>query len=139
MLPRQDHSPLKSKSLPPPSACCFSRECSGHLQSWKGCTFCFCLQYREAALKRWSKLCQCGCARPGMNKLPGVLPGVLDEMIEEFPHFPGDNPLWVEELEELVFLCHRAIGPFEIGTSSFRVLWMSFSNPKWAIWIQLAS
>lgn len=62
--------------------------------------------------------------------LPGVLLGVLEELRDTLADLPGDRP---EVLEELAFLCHLAMGPFVIGISSFKMLWMSFSNPNWAM------
>lgn len=67
------------------------------------------------------------------TSLPGVLLGVFEELTDEFP---GDEALRAEELEELedleeqAFLCHLAMGAFVMGMSSFRMLWMSLSNPN---------
>lgn len=64
--------------------------------------------------------------------IPGVLLGVFDELCDTLADFPGDKPLRAA-FDELAFLCHLAIGPFVMGISSFRILWMSFSNPNCAI------
>lgn len=71
------------------------------------------------------------------NTLPGVLLGVLDELRDTLADLPGDNPPKADAFDELAFLCHLAMGAFVIGISSFRILWMSFSNPNWAIIVQL--
>lgn len=65
--------------------------------------------------------------------LPGVLLGVFDELMDAFADFPGDKAFKVDVFEELVFLCHLAIGTFVMGISSLRILWMSFSKPNCAI------
>lgn len=65
------------------------------------------------------------------HTLPGVLLGVLDELSDTLAGLPGDNP--ADVLDELAFLCHLAMGAFVMGMSSFKMLWMSFSNPNCAI------
>lgn len=67
------------------------------------------------------------------NTLPGVLLGVFDELRDTLADFPGDKPLRADVFDELAFLCHLAMGAFVIGMSSFKMLWMSFSNPNCAI------
>lgn len=59
--------------------------------------------------------------------------GVFDELSDTFAGLPGDNPLRLDVFEELAFLCHLAMGAFVMGISSFKMLWMSFSNPNCAI------
>lgn len=65
--------------------------------------------------------------------LPGVLLGVFDELSDELADLPGDRPFKADVLDELAFLCHLAMGAFVMGMSSFKILWMSFSNPNCAI------
>jgi len=65
-----------------------------------------------------------------LHKLPGVLLGVFVVLRDTLADLPGDS---AEALEELAFLCHLAMGAFVMGISSFRILWMSFSNPNCAI------
>lgn len=69
--------------------------------------------------------------------LPGVLLGVLDELSDTLADLPGDKAFRTDVFDELAFLCHLAMGAFVIGISSFRILWMSFSNPNWAIVVQV--
>ena len=57
--------------------------------------------------------------------------GVFDELSDTLADLPGDRPLRAEDvLDELAFLCHLAMGAFVMGMSSFKILSMSFSNPK---------
>lgn len=65
--------------------------------------------------------------------LPGVLLGVFDELSDTLADLPGDKPFKADVFDELAFLCHLAMGAFVMGISSFRILWMSFSNPNCAI------
>ena len=65
-----------------------------------------------------------------MYTLPGVLLGVFDELSDTLALFPGVSAV---EFDELAFLCHLAMGAFVMGISSFKILWMSFSNPNCAI------
>lgn len=64
------------------------------------------------------------------HTLPGVLLGVFDELSDTLTDLPGDKPFKADVFDELAFLCHLAMGAFVIGISSFKILWMSFSNPN---------
>lgn len=59
--------------------------------------------------------------------------GVFDELCDTLALFPGVK---ADVFDELAFLCHLAIGAFVIGISSFKILWMSFSNPNCAIFVR---
>lgn len=65
-----------------------------------------------------------------MYTLPGVLLGVFDKLCDMFAVFPGVR---ADVFDELAFLCHLAMGAFVMGISSFKILWMSFSNTNCAI------
>jgi len=71
--------------------------------------------------------------------LPGVLLGVFEELPDTPADLPGDSAFRADALDELAFLCHLAMGPLVMGMSSFRILWMSFSNPNCAIVIQFVT